>query len=77
MYSDSLMNFYQITEELGLQQGADSLIAMEENDVSFALDSGIRVDDIWARTGRVEECLDLIDDEIQKKHIQNMMYFIL
>ena len=75
MYSDSLMNFYQITEELGLQQGADSLMEMEENDVSFALDSGIHVDDIWARTGRVEECLDLIEDDVQKKHIQNMMYF--
>jgi len=75
MYSDSLMNFYQITEELGLQQGADSLMEMEQNGVSFALDSGVHVDDIWARAGRVEECLDLIDDEIQINHIQKMMYF--
>ncbi|MBP3741640.1 MAG: TatD family hydrolase [Treponema sp.] len=75
MYSDSLLNLFQITEDLGLQQGVDSLIDMEENGVPFALDSGIHVDDIWARTARVEECLDLIDDETQKKHIQNMMYF--
>ncbi|MBQ9623682.1 MAG: TatD family hydrolase [Treponema sp.] len=75
MYSDSLMNFFQITEELGLEQGADSLKEMERNDVLFALDTGIHADDIWARAGRVEECLDLIDDDIQRKHIQDMMYF--
>ncbi len=75
MYSDSLLNFFQITEELGLQQGADSLMQMEQDGVCFALDSGIYVDDIWARTTRVEECLDLIDDELCKKHIQDMMYF--
>ena len=63
MYSDSLLNLFQITEDLGLQQGVDSLIDMEENGVPFALDSGIHVDDIWARTARVEECLDLIYDE--------------
>ena len=60
MYSDSLMNFFHITEELGLQQGADSLMEMEQNGVSFALDSGIHFDDIWARTARVEECLPVI-----------------
>ena len=75
MYSDSLMNFFQITEELGLQQGADSLMEMERNGASFALDSGIHADDIWTRAERVEECLDLIDDELQRKHVQDMMYF--
>ena len=75
MYSDSLMNFFQITEDLGLQQGADSLMEMEQNGASFALDSGIHADDIWSRTERVEECLGLIDDETQRKHVQDMMYF--
>ena len=67
MYSDSLMNLFQITEELGLQQSAECLMEIEERKVSFALDTGIHVDDIWARTERVEECLDLINDENQKK----------
>ena len=61
MYSDSLLNFFQITEELGLDQGAESLMEMEQKGVLFALDSGIHVDDIWARAERVEECIDLIE----------------
>ena len=75
MYSDSLMNFFQITEELGLQQGADSLMEMEQNGVSFALDSGVHVDDIWTRAGRVEECLELIEDDNQNDEYNIIIHY--
>lgn len=75
MYTDSLFNFFQITEELGVDEGAEILSRMASQKPNFALDTGIKSGDIWARVDRFKECLDLVEDENEKRIIMNMIHF--
>lgn len=75
MYSDLLFNFNQIIEENGLDEGAEILSRMAKYEPFFALDSGIKADDIWERTSNYQKCLNLIDDEKIKRTLSNMIHF--
>lgn len=75
MYSDFLLNFYQITEDSGLEEGAQILERMAGNHSFFALDSGIKADDIWDRIKRLKKCIALIEDEKIQAAVNNMFYF--
>lgn len=77
MYSDSLFNFYKLTEEQGLDAGAEMLLNMAALKPFYAMDCGISGDDIWARADRYRACMDLFDeaDEDKKNTIRNSIYF--
>lgn len=75
MYSDFLFNFYQITEENGLEEGVAILTRMASMEPFFVLDSGVKADDIWNRVKRFRQCLELIEDEQLKRKLTNMIHF--
>ena len=75
MYSDSLFDFSKITDELGLDEGKEILLELSENSSNYALDGGMSAEDIWQRSQRVQDCIDLIEDNNQKNKISNMIYF--
>ena len=59
MYSDSLFNFYKLTEDQGLDAGAELLLNFAAQKPFYGMDCGIRGDDIWARADRYRACMDL------------------
>lgn len=75
MYTDTHFNFFEVTEQLGLEEGALALQKMAAEKPGFAMDCGIKENDIWARAARFRECLDLIEDETQRKTLQNIIHF--
>lgn len=75
MYSDFMFNFQQIIEESGLDEGAEILERMAGNHLFFGMDSGIKADDIWSRVKLFRKCLELIEDEDQKRALVNMIHF--
>ena len=75
MSSDILFNFTQMIKDSGSGYGAQVLEEMTSAKPFFALDSGIRADDIWSRVEAVKECIELIDDADAKRIVSQMMYF--
>ena len=75
MTSDILFNFTQMIKDSGSGYGAQVLEEMTSAKPFFALDSGIRADDIWSRVEAVKECIELIDDADAKRIASQMMYF--
>ena len=75
MSSDILFNFTQMIKDSGSGYGAQVLEEMTAAKPFFALDSGIRADDIWSRVEAVKECIELIDDADAKRIASQMMYF--
>ena len=77
MYSDSLFNFYKLTEDQGLDAGAELLLNFAAQKPFYGMDCGIRGDDIWARADRYRACMDLFaeEDEDKKNTIRNSIYF--
>ncbi len=66
MYSDFLFNFTQMIQNEGVGYGAEVLAQMAQSKPFFALDSGLKADDIWHRVDALRECLDLLDDDAKK-----------
>lgn len=75
MYSDTLFNFNKITESLGIDESAAILSRMAAHKPYFALDTGVRENDLWERVENIRQCIDLLDDENEKKVVRNMIYF--
>ena len=75
MNSDILFNFTQMINDSGTDFGAQLLQEMAGSKPFFALDSGIKADDIWARAELVRECLELIDNDDAKRQARQMLYF--
>ncbi|MCR4741384.1 MAG: TatD family hydrolase [Treponema sp.] len=75
MYSDLLFNLTQLIEDSDLDSVSQVLAQMASNKAFFALDSGIKADDIWHRVQTFQECLDLIEDSDLKKNASQMIYF--
>lgn len=75
MYSDLLFNLTQLFKDSDLDSVSQILAEMASNKTLFALDSGIKADDIWDRLRTFEECLDLIEDSDLKKYASQMIYF--
>ncbi len=75
MYSDILFNFTQMINDAGSGLGAQILEEMAVSKSLFALDSGIKAYDIWARVETIKECLELIDDADAKRIASQMIYF--
>lgn len=77
MYSDFLFNFFQMTEETSLENGMEILSRMAANRSFFALDSGIKADDLWKRVKRFRQCIELFDEEDEeiRRTLSNMLYF--
>jgi len=75
MYSDCLFNFNQILEENSLEDTAEMLLRMAGDTPLFAMDCGIKANDIWERVKKYRQCLDLIEDENKKRVLINMIHF--
>ena len=75
MNSDILFNFTQMINDSGADFGAQILQEMAASKPFFALDSGIKADDIWARAEAVRECLELIENDETKRLARQMIYF--
>ncbi len=75
MYSDLLFNFSQMTQDSGPDFGAQVLAEMASSKPLFAIDAGIKADDIWHRVDAVREAIQLIDDEDAQRIANQMMYF--
>lgn len=73
MYSDLLFNFTQMTQG-SADDGAEILNEMAKSKPFFALDAGIRADDIWERADFFRETLNLLDDDA-KRAVQKCVYF--
>ena len=75
MNSDILFNFTQMINNSGTDFGAQILEEMTASKPFFALNSGIKADDIWARVDTIKECIELIDDDEAKRLARQMIYF--
>lgn len=75
MYSDFLFNFTQMLRDSNADYGAEILSEMTQSKPFFALDCGIKADDIWQRVENIKECISLIDDDNAKKIASQMIYF--
>ena len=75
MSSDILFNFSQIINDSGADFVAQLLQEMAATKPFFALDSGIKANDIWARADAVRDCIELIDNEDVKRIVRQMIYF--
>ena len=69
MNSDILFNFTQMINNSGTDFGAQILEEMTASKPFFALNSGIKADDIWARVDTIKECIELIDDDDANKEL--------
>ena len=75
MYSDFLFNFTQMIQNEGAGYGDEVLAQMAQSKPFFALDSGLKPDDIWHRVDAFRECLDLLEDDDAKKIVRQALYF--
>ena len=75
MYTDTLFNFTQMIQNKTAEEGADILTSMAASRPFFALDTGVTSDDIYDRCDRIHKCMDLMDNDEDKKCIQRIMYF--
>ena len=64
MFADSFLNFYQTTEEFGMEEGAEILSRFGSHEC-LALDAGFSSGDIWKRSERISQCLEFFDPEKQ------------
>jgi len=74
MYSDTLFDFSKIYDLHGPDAAAEILSNMAADKPYFALDTGIRGNDIWGRVERFRECADLLSDA-DKKTAYDMIHF--
>lgn len=75
MYSDLLFNFTKMTQTSDSDFTAQVLTEMATSKPFFALDTGIKADDLWNRVDLVREAIELIDDDNAKRIANQMMYF--
>ena len=71
MFTDAFLNFFKMTEELGLDYGAETLATFGRHE-SFAFDTGNNAEDIWKRLVRINECLELFDAEKDKNLVNKI-----
>ena len=75
MNSDILFNFSQMISDSGSGYGAQLLEEMTASKPLFALDCGIKADDIWTRVETIKECIELIEDDDAKRIAGQMLFF--
>lgn len=75
MYSDSLINFDSIIQNSSEEETLEVLSRIAEYKPAFLIDSGIRENDIWARTEKLSSLLDTLDDENIKASLKKSLYF--
>ncbi|MCI6891910.1 MAG: TatD family hydrolase [Treponema sp.] len=75
MYSDLLFNFTKMTQDSDSDFAAQVLTEMATSKPFFALDTGIKADDLWNRVDLVRETIELINDDNAKRIANQMMYF--
>lgn len=75
MFTDSFFNLSKITEDQGLDFAANMLSQMTEHKPAFALDTGLSAEDIWARAQNYRNVLDIIENEDERRSLENMIYF--
>lgn len=75
MYSDFLFNINQLTNENSIEDCADILSRFAGNRPFFALDSGIKANDIWKRVEKYRRCLEIIEDEDKKRILNGVIHF--
>lgn len=64
-----------MTQDAGIDYGAEIFSRMAKSKPLFALDTGMKADDIWQRASLVGEAIDLIEDESAKHNARQMVYF--
>ena len=64
-----------MTQDAGIDYGAEIFSLMAKSKPLFALDTGMKADDIWQRASLVGEAIDLIEDESAKHNARQMVYF--
>ena len=75
MYSDLLFNFTKMTQDSDSDFAAQVLTEMATSKPFFALDTGIKADDLWNRVDLIRETIELINDDNAKRIANQMMYF--
>lgn len=75
MYSDCFFNFSQIFQNEGLEESSQILSDWAKVKPFFALDCGIRSDDIWARVENFKSCVEELENEDDKKNLKKMIHF--
>lgn len=75
MYTDILFNFTQITHDQDSDFAARILEEMAVSKPFFAMDCGLKADDIFSRVDFFKQCLEQIDNDNAKACIKRMMYF--
>lgn len=75
MYTDILFNFNKIIESLGIDESTAILSRMAASKPYFALDTGVNEKDLWERVENIRQCIDLLNDDDEKKIVRNMIYF--
>jgi len=75
MYSDTHFNFSQITQENGTDSGAQILSELAKHKPFFGLDVGFSAEDIYNRADNIKQCIDLMEDDEDKKCIERMIHF--
>ncbi len=77
MYSDILFNFSQMIENsaAGPAYGAETLTQMAAAKPFFALDSGLVPDDVWRRADIINQCLEEMDNEDERKVMTDAIHF--
>lgn len=73
MFSDVFFNFSKTAQDSDF--GLEILHEMAKSKPFFALDVGTNATDIWQRVDFFTECLNLIDDVVEKRNLQQMMHF--
>lgn len=74
MYSDLFFNFSQMSQGADPEYGAEIFARMAKSKPFFAMDTGMKADDVWQRAESIRESLDLIEDEIVQKNARQMIY---
>lgn len=75
MYTDTLFNFSQMSDDFGPEETASILERMAKYRPLFALDSGVSADDIWSRAEKYRQCVELLEDEDDKRTLNSMIHF--
>ncbi len=75
MYSDCFFNFSQIFQNEGIDDASQILNDWAKSKPYFALDCGIRADDIFLRVENLENCLENLESEDDKKNLKKAFHF--
>ncbi len=75
MYSDTHINFWELSEIEGQDKCKEILTDMADNKPFFVLDVGVRSDDIYQRVERIRDCINGIEDDEKRAALDRAIHF--